>query len=248
MSEIRLRRDRRPIRWRMGGLVVSFVVVSAALLARPLWSTPDAPDPIIEVAGAVPAPGLYAIAEPTAHAAVRAAGGDPVGPDRTLEPGARVTVAPDGSLRIDGSEQRRLLALPVDLNRVTAEQLASLPGVGPGTAEAIVADRERAGPFTSVASVRRVRGVGPSAATILADFATVGAVPLPPPPEPLDLNRASAGQLERLPGIGPVTAARIVVAREDGGPFTTVGDLARVHGIGPKTIERIRGLVRVDTP
>lgn len=62
---------------------------------------------------------------------------------------------------------------------------------------------------------------------------------------PLDLNRATAEQLEALPGIGPVLAQRIVEYRQQVGRFHSVDDLLEVHGIGPKRLERIRPYVVV---
>jgi len=61
----------------------------------------------------------------------------------------------------------------------------------------------------------------------------------------LDLNVATVEQLDALPGIGPVLAARIVAFREHHGPFRLVDDLLEVTGIGPKTLERLRPLVTV---
>jgi len=55
----------------------------------------------------------------------------------------------------------------------------------------------------------------------------------------LDLNRASAEELESLPGIGPKTAERIVADRAKRGRFRSVKDLGRVKGIGPKTLSRL---------
>jgi competence protein ComEA len=55
----------------------------------------------------------------------------------------------------------------------------------------------------------------------------------------LDLNRASADELESLPGIGPKTAERIVADRLKRGRFRSVKDLGRVKGIGPKTLARV---------
>ena len=71
-----------------------------------------------------------------------------------------------------------------------------------------------------------------------------GPAPSPPPAAaevrfPLDLNRASEQQLQALPGVGPVTAARIVEHRAEKGGFRRPDDLLEVKGIGPKTLERI---------
>jgi competence protein ComEA len=55
----------------------------------------------------------------------------------------------------------------------------------------------------------------------------------------LDLNRASADELEGLPGIGPKTAQRILDDRRTRGPFRKVSDLTRVKGIGAKTLARL---------
>lgn len=58
---------------------------------------------------------------------------------------------------------------------------------------------------------------------------------------PVDVNTASEGELSSLPGVGPVTARRIV----EGRPFSGVGDLIRVKGIGPKRLARLRERARV---
>jgi competence protein ComEA len=62
------------------------------------------------------------------------------------------------------------------------------------------------------------------------------------------LNAARPPDLEALPGIGPVLAARIVAERGRGGPFATVDELRRVRGIGPKTLERIRAQIGAERP
>lgn len=64
-------------------------------------------------------------------------------------------------------------------------------------------------------------------------------------PQPLDVNAATAGELERLPGIGPVTAAAIVEHRDRAGPFRSVENLQDVTGIGPVKLAGIRDLVTV---
>ena len=57
---------------------------------------------------------------------------------------------------------------------------------------------------------------------------------------PIDLDRAAAAEIDRLPGIGKVVAARIVSNRDSFGTFGSLKELQRVKGIGPKLAERIR--------
>ena len=65
---------------------------------------------------------------------------------------------------------------------------------------------------------------------------------------PLDINAASVEQLaEKLPGIGPAKALRIVQWRQKNGFFLNIEQLQEVKGIGPKTVEKLRALVRVGT-
>ncbi|MBD3917905.1 ComEA family DNA-binding protein [Paenibacillus sp. PR3] len=59
----------------------------------------------------------------------------------------------------------------------------------------------------------------------------------------IDINHATAQQLDELPGIGPAKAAAIVADREANGPFRSVDDLDRVKGIGAKMIEKLRASV-----
>lgn len=64
-------------------------------------------------------------------------------------------------------------------------------------------------------------------------------------PDRLDLNRATALELERLPRVGPVLAGRIVTLRDSLGGFRDVAQLEQVRGIGPVMLERLTPLVRV---
>ena len=65
----------------------------------------------------------------------------------------------------------------------------------------------------------------------------------PSPTAPLDLNSATAEQLDALPGIGPVTAQKIIDYRQAHGPFKSIDDLASIPGLGPAHIANLKGLV-----
>lgn len=58
--------------------------------------------------------------------------------------------------------------------------------------------------------------------------------------ETIDPNRADADALQRLPGVGPSTAAAILASRDSAGPFRSAEDLLRVRGIGPAKLARMR--------
>lgn len=61
--------------------------------------------------------------------------------------------------------------------------------------------------------------------------------------EKLNVNTATAQQLQTLPGIGEVLARRIIAYREENGPFRSVGELALVDGLGQKKLEAIWDLI-----
>jgi competence protein ComEA len=60
---------------------------------------------------------------------------------------------------------------------------------------------------------------------------------------PVQLSVATAEQLDSLPGIGPVTAEKILAYRSAHGAFRSVDELDEVPGIGPSRVEQLRGLV-----
>ena len=63
--------------------------------------------------------------------------------------------------------------------------------------------------------------------------------------EQISINTASAPELERLPGIGPVLAQRIVEYREQNGPYQRLEDLLEVEGIGPSKLEGLQEYIQV---
>jgi len=156
------------------------------------------------------------------------------------------------SRRLDDDER-------IDPNTADEIQLDRLPGIGPATARAVVAARDTGARFLRPDDLLAVRGIG--AATVekirpwldlrsgraprsrrrVAD-AIGGRVAAPAGADRIDVNRADVEALERLPGIGPALAQRIVEERSIRS-FASVDDLERVRGIGPATIARVRGRV-----
>lgn len=83
-----------------------------------------------------------------------------------------------------------------------------------------------------------IEGGSPVIATPVAAVVTVTT-------ELVNINTASAGELDALPGIGPTTAQKIIEYREQNGPFVNTEDIINVSGIGPGTYERIKDLISV---
>ncbi len=130
--------------------------------------------------------------------------------------------------------------------------LLAVPGVGPATLARITPHLEWPTQPQLGRSVRprqprlgpsarsRQPQLGPSARSQRGDTDPTTRTPLP-----VDLNRASREELERLPGVGPVMAERILRLRERVGKFRELEELRSVRGIGSATIERLRPLVVV---
>jgi len=142
---------------------------------------------VIQVSGAVPRPGVYALAQGSrVQDAISAAGGFLADADKT------------------GINLARALA--------DGEQLDI--------------------PYTSGSS------------PVILDTPTA-ALTTPSSTELININTASASELDALPGIGPTTAQKIVDYRQQNGPFVSTADIINVSGIGPGTYEKIKDLITV---
>ena len=148
----------------------------------------------------------------------------------------------------------------IDPNVAGDVDLDRLPGVGATRALRIVQEREENGPFASVEDLARVPGIGAASIERLKPFvrvdppggigavtrvssSTVAVMAGASPDGLIDLNQASVSKLRELPGIGPVTADRIVAYRDEHGGFQTTEELMEVSGIGTKTFARIAPMV-----
>lgn len=159
---------------------------------------------------------------------------------------------------------------PLDLNTATQSEIESLPGIGPVRAGDILATREAKGGFKSVDELLDVRGIGEITLEKLRPRVRVGdsattssssifiVTPIAPPalempsssaitsePTRININTASREELEKIPGVGPALADRIIAARKRK-PFARPEDLIEVSGIGPKTFEKMRAWVIVE--
>jgi competence protein ComEA len=171
---------------------------------------------------------------------------------RPLKPGERIDLD-----RASAAEIARLprvglkLARTIVANRGTngafgsLEALDRVPGIGPGLLKAI-------GEQVEFSTARRLGGSSPEAEAGIAAQASVhGAPPASPASRAaelpsrraLDLNSASAAELEQLPFVGPYMAQQIVAYRGRHGRFPAVDSLVRVPGVGPATLAKIRGHV-----
>ena len=148
----------------------------------------------------------------------------------------------------------------IDPNTATAQELARLPRVGLALAQRIVADRDSSGPFASLEALDRVSGIGPGLLRVVGpylSFAGLRAVrqddgtspsgstvlPSSRPGALINLNTASAAEIERLPLIGPARSIAIVAWRERHGSFKNMDDLVLVPGVSRRMAEAIRHLV-----
>jgi competence protein ComEA len=150
----------------------------------------------------------------------------------------------------------------IDLNRADRAELLQLPGCGDALSRRILEYRREHGPFQGLDDLRKVHGIGPKTLEKWKDLVYLGGpgpsddepTPAPAarsakqplaPGETIDVNRAGVEELQRLDGVGPVLAARIVEARALR-PFRSADDLRRVAGIGAKTVEKLRPHVRAE--
>ncbi|WP_258867027.1 ComEA family DNA-binding protein [Corynebacterium amycolatum] len=77
------------------------------------------------------------------------------------------------------------------------------------------------------------------------DSADSGAAGASEPSGRININTATATQLEEMPGIGPATATKIIDFREKNGPFASIDALEEVPGIGPAKVEALRDVATI---
>jgi len=134
--------------------------------------------------------------------------------------------------------------------RVHVNGAVNYPGVYSLPHRSIVQDAiEAAGGLTSVASIENINLASPLKDGQLIyifskEESTTESSHNPPSSNttipPININTADVSDLERLPGIGPSLAGKIVEFRQLNGPFETVEQLLEVSGIGPSKLDEIK--------
>src|SRR5579885_1470538 len=94
-------------------------------------------------------------------------------------------------------------------------------------------------------SAFRVTVLALSAFVLLLACTTAAATTKKPPLTPVNINTANSEQLQTVPGIGPVTAEKILQMRKSYGAFKSVDDLLAIRGIGKKRLEKMRKYLTV---
>jgi competence protein ComEA len=142
---------------------------TATVLAAPPPSLVPA-DVVVQIAGAVVRPGVYHLPLGSRVGDLVSAAGGPIdGVDAAVLPlaakvsdGQRVYLPKPGEpvSAAAGVGDSSAVSGPMDLNSATVAQLDALPGIGPSTAAAIVAYRDKNGPFKTVDALLEIKGLG----------------------------------------------------------------------------------------
>jgi competence protein ComEA len=162
-----------------------------------------------------------------AGAAEQTTAAQPVAGELRAEPAPRLIVHVVGAVRRPGLYRLANGARIAD----------ALRRAGGATRRADLSLVNLAAPVSDGTQVVVPRRVSPTEEAAAGDAAT-GA-----PGGPVHLNTATVEQLDELPGVGPVTAQKIVDWREQHGAFSSVDDLDAIPGIGPARLEQLRELV-----
>lgn len=239
-----------------GVLATATVTGMVVLLARPrhdtievLIATPAPSTIAVAVSGEVARPGVYhlpsgsRVADLLDQAGGAADRADPAVPSRALllrdemhihVPAAAVSPAAAAAPPVATAHEP---GLPPP----ATASVAGLPASAPTTPPPLLVDNQAMPVGSTPALAATATPLIPSPPT------TPGARPVTAtaPAGLINLNTASTSDLERLPGIGPALAERIVADRQRNGPFRRIEDLDRVPGIGPTLLARLRPLVSI---
>lgn len=220
-------------------------------------STPNAAPLVVDVAGQVNKPGVYEFpSDARVRDAIQKAGGptkiadlDSINLAAHLEDAQKIEVLPKPSTPSAGiaaapaSEETATPPAEYSQPEPGAKSLAALPDFAAPEAEKpkpTKAEKRKTDPPQKTKVLPEV----PRANTANGEESQ-NADPAYLAKHPLNLNSATAEQLELLPGVGPAMAAKIIAARKEKGGFKSVEELDDIPGIGEKKMEKLRPLVTV---
>lgn len=229
----------------------ALAIIAGLLVAASAARWLERPQPLLED---VPAADVAALEE-----ASRA--GKPQSGSAGKAPSGGAGKSPSGRTGSSAPDRAANTDRPIDPNTASAAELDRLPGVGPALAARIIEERDRS-PFTTVGDLTRVPGIGAALATRLAGRVTLK--PGPPRSEipvsagltplrtaahnvsgsavnrPLDLNKISSDDLQKVRGVGPVLASRLIARRDSLGRFRSWEQVDEVAGVGPAMLSRLK--------
>jgi competence protein ComEA len=142
-----------------------------------------------------------------------------------------------------------MTATRADLVVVNVVGEVPTPGLVTVTSGARVADAVQAAggmnPGVRPTGLNLARRVTDGEQVVVGVSTAAPGAPEPAADDKLDLNSATKEQLDGLPGVGPVTAQRIVDRRTKRGPFSSLDQLREIEGIGDSRLAKLRELVRL---
>lgn len=159
----------------------------------------------------------------------------------------------------------------ININTSGFNELQRLPGIGPSYAKRIVQYRLSHGLFSHAHELLQVKGIGKARLEKIKPFITLGtadqnitaiavdSLPLakikkshtPAKNESaigsfvLNVNKAGQKELQKLPGIGPAYAERIIQYRRENGSFSKKDELLNIKGIGKKRLAKIKPFIKL---
>ena len=189
----------------------------------------------VHVTGAVAKPGLYTFTRSArVDDAIQEAGGALAGADLS-----RVNLA----LPLQDGQQVVVPALTASQPTSVAADPSSRASTAPGASGASATNNPSAAPNTSSAASSNSAATAPTPVGAPIPASRAAKPPVPRPDARVNLNRATAAELEALPGIGAATAKRILEYRDKNGPFQAAEALRTTRLVPARTWEQIKDLV-----
>ena len=165
-------------------------------------------------------------------------------------------VQPSQNVRIPGLQSQTSInannAL-ININTASAQELERIKGVGPAIAKRIIDYRNSHGSFTKPEDLMKVKGIGNATFAKIRPQITIqggmtsgnqmqisGVSTSSGGNNLIDINNANLQELQRIKGVGPATAQKIIDYRNSHGAFTKPEDLMNVRGIGASKLKQIR--------